>query len=71
MIKLPIIKKIVIKKYFLYFNAVGNSSYNDIWIIIPAIIEYNKPIIISFTNGVKKRKANIAPNGSDKAEIKV
>lgn len=67
----PIIKKIILNLYFLYLNDVGNNSYIEMCIMIPAIIPYNKPIVKLLTSGVKKRYANRAPSGSDKAEIRV
>ena len=52
---IPIIKNIVVIFLRLYFNEVGNNSYIDIYIIIPAIIENIIPIIVSFTTLLKNK----------------
>ena len=47
----------------------GNSSYIEIWIIIPAITEYIIPKVVKL--GFKNRYAIMAPIGSLIAQIDV
>ena len=69
--KIPINNYIIVCFLFLYLNDVGNSSYNDICIIIPAIKAIKRPIMVLFIILLKNRYASIAPNGSDSADDRV
>ena len=68
---IPRTKYINVTLFFLYLKEVGNNSYIDISIIIPAV----KAKIILNNNGVimffKKIQAIIAPKVSEKPDIKV
>ena len=67
----PIIKKIILFCFSLYFNDAGNNWHIDICVIIPAIMAKVQPIILSVIIGFKKKNAKTAPKGSAKAEINV
>jgi len=65
---IPINKYIIVNFLFLKLKDVGNNSYIDIWIIIPAINDNNIPIMLLLIILLKNRYARSAPRGSDKAE---
>ena len=68
---LPKRKKIDVSLGNWYFLDVGSNSHNDICDIIPAMIANKIPRNVLVTKGAKKKKAIMAPSGSNKAEIKV
>ena len=67
----PIKKKMYSLLLLLYLLAVGNNSQNDIWSIIPAIMEKRIPSIKSFITFLKNKYARRAPKGSEIADIPV
>ena len=67
----PIMKKIIVACFLLYFNEVGINSDIAICNIIPAIVANKQPITISDINGFKNKNVIIAPSSSDKPDINV
>lgn len=62
---IPIKNIIIVFDLFLYFKDVGNSSINEILIIIPIIMLSKQPIIILLINGDNIKYAISPPIGSD------